>query len=601
MEAKAKAITFLGDEGVVQIPFFQRDYVWDRVNWEDMLMDLLEFNKSHFLGSLILKQLSPKTGEPKAVLVIDGQQRLTTLSVLLKVIYDLFNPETKKNTSNELLKYLFYKRYATDKNYLIKINHSRVDSVHFRKIIGEVKDGLIQSLGSDDLKKIDANSNKILQCYKYFIETLSKESEETRINLFNHLLNSENKIIVLIDLSEHDNEQAIFDTINSAGVRLSGTDIVKNALFQRAMELMSQDEVILLYETCWEKIFTIDDDTSNFWSTQKSTGRLMRDHSEILLQSIAVIKGIYDPEKHTLSELPDLYKKRINAASKNDTIELINEIKEYAGIYKENIPAFDSSTLYSYSNNLQRIFHILDNCGISTFHPYIIYLLKRYKDDEQSLTLTLKTLEQFVIKRMITKQETKSYNKLCKDFIDNETLLQAKSQEVNNVQIANGIKSISNKNATLLLFWIELYRRSIDTKQAVKELKYNYSLEHLMPQKWEEYWNTVPVYNELGQIETDQEKAKTIRYGKVYSLGNMTLLNSRLNTSLRNYVFERKIEGEGRKKGIRHYSELWITKDDILDRYDNGEKEWNEISISQRENNLCAELIEIWNTKPPQI
>jgi uncharacterized protein with ParB-like and HNH nuclease domain len=97
---------------------------------------------------------------------------------------------------------------------------------------------------------------------------LNNKSQEIKINLFNHLLNSENKIIVLIDISEHDNEQAIFDTINSAGVRLSGTDIVKNALFQRAMELMDKDEVIRLYEEYWDKVFAIDDDALNFWNTQ---------------------------------------------------------------------------------------------------------------------------------------------------------------------------------------------------------------------------------------------------------------------------------------------------------------------------------------------
>ncbi len=595
MQAKAKAITFLGDEGAVQIPFFQRAYVWDRVNWEDMLTDLLEFNKSHFLGSLILKQLSPKSGEPKAVLVIDGQQRLTTLSILLKAIYDLFNHEMQKDTCNELLKYLFYKKHATDKTQLVKINHSRVDSSYFTKIIGDVKEGIILSLAPNDIEQINDKSNKILQCYKYFYDSLSSESEETRIQLFNHLLSSGNKIIVLIDLSEHDNEQSIFDTINSAGVRLSGTDIVKNALFQRAMELMGQDEVIRLYEECWEKVFASSDDVLNFWNTQKSTGRLMRDNSEILLQSIAVIKGIYDPDKHTLAELPDLFKNKIVVTTKDEIIELVSEIKEYAEIYKENIPAFDRSTLYSFEDYLQRLFHILDTCGISTFHPYIIYLLKKYENNESDLIINLKYLEQFVIKRLITKQETKSYNKLCKDFIKNETIVQSKSQEVTDDQIKAGIESISNKNATLLLFWIELHRRNIDSKQAVKELKYNYSLEHLMPQKWEEFWSDVPVFDENGAEVSGQEKAKLIRYEKIYSLGNMTLLNSRLNTSLRNYIFERKIEGEGRKKGIRHYSELWITKHDILSKYDNGETVWNEVSIFEREKTLCAELIEIWN------
>jgi hypothetical protein len=596
VEAVARSITFLGNEGSVKIPYFQRSYVWGRDNWEDMLTELLEFSKSHFLGSLILKQMTAKTGLQKSVLVIDGQQRLTTISILLKVIYDLFSSEMKMNTSSELLKYLFFKKNVTDEKYHIKIDHSRADSVSFKKIIGEVKDGLIQSLDSKELVNINDGSNKILQCYKYFYEELESKEEGIKKALFENLLNSENKIIVLIDLTEHDNEQAIFDTINSAGVRLSGTDIVKNALFQRTLEIMDNDKVMDLYKNCWEDVFTDDDAALTYWSARKITGRLERDQSELLLQTIAIIKGIYDPEKHTLAELPDLYKEKIRKASEDELSELINEIKEYAQIYRENIPDFDRDTLYSFSDYKQRLFHILDICETSTFHPYIIYLLKEYNNNESALIERLKVLEQFVIKRMITKKETKSYNKLCKDFINNENALNDKNNEIQNDDIAEGISSISNRNAALILFWIELHRRHIDTKQAVKELKYNYSLEHLMPQKWEEYWSNVPVYDENGIEEKDFDKAKVIRYKKIYSLGNMTLLNTRLNISLRNYVFERKIEGEGRKKGIRHYSELWITKQDILDKYDDGDIDWNEKSITEREKALCIEIIKIWNS-----
>ena len=64
MKAEAMSLTFLGNEGLVRIPFFQRGYVWNIENWDDILTDLLDFNKSHFLGSLILKQLEKQTGRP---------------------------------------------------------------------------------------------------------------------------------------------------------------------------------------------------------------------------------------------------------------------------------------------------------------------------------------------------------------------------------------------------------------------------------------------------------------------------------------------------------------------------------------------------------
>lgn len=110
MKAEAMSLTFLGNEGLVRIPFFQRGYVWNIENWDDILIDLLDFNKSHFLGSLILKQLEKQTGKPKEVLVIDGQQRLTTLSVLLRALYNSFDAETQKNCDSSVKNYLFFKK-----------------------------------------------------------------------------------------------------------------------------------------------------------------------------------------------------------------------------------------------------------------------------------------------------------------------------------------------------------------------------------------------------------------------------------------------------------------------------------------------------------
>ena len=120
MEAHAKSLAFIGNEGRIRIPFFQRGYVWEDKNWEDLISELLNFKRNHFLGSLILKQQKPVSGEPKEVLVIDGQQRLTTLSILLKAIHDLFSEELQEVTKTTIKTYLFFKKNQTDKNYILK-------------------------------------------------------------------------------------------------------------------------------------------------------------------------------------------------------------------------------------------------------------------------------------------------------------------------------------------------------------------------------------------------------------------------------------------------------------------------------------------------
>jgi hypothetical protein len=184
---------------------------------------------------------------------------------------------------------------------------------------------------NSDKNPINIKFNKILQCYKYFKEELTPMNFSIREGLFNRLSDNENKILVLIDLTEKDNEQAIFDTINNAGIRLSSADTVKNALFQKAIELLgSLDPVLPLHKEFWEDIFSNDEDSINFWDTERLTGRLRRDNIELLLHAIAVIKGFFDPDKNTLADIPSLYKDYINKLDEPKIITFIKEIAKYA-------------------------------------------------------------------------------------------------------------------------------------------------------------------------------------------------------------------------------------------------------------------------------
>jgi hypothetical protein len=479
----------------------------------------------------------------------------------------------------------------------VKIEHSKIDKKYFQRIINNEieKDEYNAVVIENPATKTQSKNNKVLQCFKYFSEKLKDINIDSRLELFNRLLDQENKILVIIDLSEKEDEQAIFDTINSAGVRLSSADIIKNALFQKALDLFDNvNEVETIYKEKWEDVFSIYEDAINFWDTPRATGRLMRDNIEILLHSISVIKGFFDPDKHTLSDLSNLYKTYISKVSKDDLKKFIEEISKYAKLFREKILVFNGNALFNYQDNYARLFHILSVCEISTFHPYILSLFFKYDNDETKLLEELHKVETLVVRRMITKSETKSYNKMCKEFIKDNSSIDTKLAEQTNDEVKNGLTSIVNKNATLLLFWVELYRRANDSKQSVKELKYNYSLEHVMPQKWEEYWSNIDIVDNASNVITDKELAKKERYSKIYSIGNMTLLNSSLNTSLRNYEFSRKIEGEGRKRGMRHYADLGITRFDILDVYDNGDKVWNEKKISDRTTNLANDILTIW-------
>jgi len=587
MHAKDKALDFLKIEGKMIIPFFQRNYVWNEDNWEAILSEFFDKSESEgsFLGSIILKQIRRYTGEPNKLEVIDGQQRLTTLSILLKALYDTFSDDIKRNSESEVRSLLFFKKDPTAADYEIRIEHSRVDVEAYERVIKAGIDG--QILGDAEEK----NEHKIIQCYKYFLKELNNYPEDDRRLAFNKIITT--KMFVVIDLEEGDDEQTIFDTLNTAGVRLTISEIIKNAIFQRVVVLMGKDDAIRLYRNTWERIFISDENTKQYWETERRTGRIKRDNLEILLHCFAIIKGFFDPDENTLSELSKIYKKEVSKIKEKEKLEkFINELMSYAELYKENFTSIDNKTLLSFDNQINRLLHILDVLEISTFHPFILYVLRNCNENE--LSYNLANLEKFVIRRAIAKGSTKNYNKYCKEFIKNPQEIISKLRETTNEQISNGLKNISNKLASLLLFWIELKRRNKDNKIEIKELKYNYSLEHIMPQKWEEYWTDIPKkYNPDGSEMTEEEKKKD-RDNKIYWLGNMTLLTSSLNSSLRNYEFRKKMEGEGRKRGIKRYAELLITKEDIVDPYENGDKVWDEYKIMSRTSKLEEEIKEIW-------
>lgn len=94
-----------------------------------------------------------------------------------------------------------------------------------------------------------------------------------------------------------------------------------------------------------------------------------------------------------------------------------------------------------------------------------------------------------------------------------------------------------------------------------------------------------------------RDDAKKDRYEKVYWLGNMTLLTSSLNSSLRNYAFQKKMAGDGRKKEIKAYASLSITHHDIVVPFDCGDTIWDETRIANRTDALSEEVLGIWDEK----
>ena len=439
----------------------------------------------------------------------------------------------------------------------------------------------------------------IKKCYKYFYTKLSelyKEKSEVVVSFFNKLLNS-SEMLAVIFLGENDSEQKIFDSINTSGIRLSATDTIKNSLYQKLIELSdSQESVIEYYNNTWEDTFERDDETIEYWCTEKVSGNLKLQNSELLLRYFAVIKKLYNPSNNKTSQLADIYKNYI--ADKNEDVikSLIQEIIEYASIYKERFSKFDETTGYEFNDVERRLFGILSMNKIIVFTPYILYLLKIYNKDSSTLNDRFRDLEKLVVKSLILGAVQKDANKQVPEFISNADGHTVKKcyNEITAEMIRNALKTkVSVNTAKTLLFWIELYRKYKDDKYAKQSLHYNYQLEHIMPIKWEEHWSNVS-YDGNPKHKCNDPILRQKRVEKITSLGNMTLLSAKLNIAISNDSFKNKIEGTSNKKGIKNYSSLSITTVDIIENVYSKGKEWNEAEIAKRERRLADEIIEIW-------
>ncbi len=573
MEAGKRTIRDIFNRGRnLEIPFFQRAYVWNIEQWQRFLEDMRMVSttqKPYFLGSVILKQQETNSNKDSVLTVIDGQQRLTTLNIFLKVL-------CLKNNSDTDFTETFKKQ--RDKSIILLHNHN--DQESFNKIINLE--------GSAVFKDISENDN-ILLAYNFFNENINEDDLKNSIDFFNIL---DNILFVGIDLGYEEDEQQIFDTINSLGVRLTTAELLKNYFFKR-------DEIDN-YNKYWKQIFEKDDETKIYWDREITTGRLKRTFIDLFFYSYLQIK-IQEPElkvktddKIEFSKVENLFEsyKRFIRDYKLDKTVILDEIKEYAILFKDNFDFDIVNNELSAESGMERINAIIFGLDTSTLIPYTLYILKNVEDENKRNEL-FAFIESYVMRRMVVKATTKNYNQLFTDrLISNKILskeqfvqyLESRNDKVNylpnDTELKQGFENsiLINKQTAGIIYFIESKIRNRN-KQATGLLGISkYSLEHLMPKKWENKWNSV---------STKEDKEN--RNFKLKTLGNLAIITQSLNASIRDSNWPTKKSGSGSKEGLKHYSGGIETLSPYLEL-----SEWNETEIDKRADFLLKKACKIW-------
>lgn len=585
MDGKGQTLFwFQNDKVKIEVPFFQRPYVWEEADWKELLLSINSANKETmpFIGSFILQELEDK------YYVIDGQQRITTLTVLIKAYIDSYK-ELPAGAKSQFLNFIYDVKYhGLEPVYAPRLIPSNVDKQDFEAVM----------LG--EIEEIEAKCGRIVEVYKYFSKYFSKNSIQEN-NDFGEKILTNNKFFITIILDVHDDEQKIFDSVNSLGRDLTNADIIKNYLYQKMKDKVSNDPVMVgkildHHQKYWVNCFYSDDKRA-FWECKKSFGRIQMNSIEAFLKDYAIIKGIYSAyNAGGIEGLAKSYKTHIDKLDYQELQLFSKELSEYAMCYYTYNSVYDTMDDFRISDVINTTLLIMDKLETSTFNPYI---LKVIKEADEDLEEKLFALQKFVLMRFIYKAKTKNYNKVCDTLmtVDNPVQYLKSYNDADELGLNEypvGLKRIHNKPAILILFLLELIRRNGEESKYPGGMKYVLSLEHIMPKAWEKHWSNVSSYkydeiNKEFQQVTIYAEFVEHRKNMIASIGNMTLLTAGLNSAIGNAAFTEKIVGNGKYDGYKKYVGSLTIAQEIVTVFEQN-KQWDERNIIERNRTLFAEL-----------
>jgi len=545
-------LNFLNGPKQFIIPIFQRTYSWTLKECEQLWKDIVaaatnERVAGHFIGSIVYiqKGLYQSSNIPE-MLLIDGQQRLTTLSILLNVLGTAFaegdpQPEVSQEEIQDY--YLFNKHGKGDLRY--KLLLTQTDRMT-----------LINLLEDKELPK--PFSRRIVENFMYF----GKQVLESNLDLMTLYRGITKLIIVDISLDrEHDNPQLIFESLNSTGLDLSQADLIRNYVLM-GLEPKQQES---LYNDYWypmEQSFRNTDNVIKF-------DRFMRDYLTLKTGNIPNIRQVYEAFK--------LY---TQGAGSNSIEEIISNIYKYSKYFVSM--AGENET----DSDVRKIFQDINTLKVEVAYPFLLEIYNDYVQkclSRDEFIDILKMIEAYVFRRAICGIPTNSLNKTFATLsreIDKEKYLESFKavlllkdsyrrfpcdDEFMRELIVKDVYSLRSRN--YLLSKLENY----DRKERVDVE--GYTIEHIMPQN-----ENLPLAwkQELG------DNWQEIHNGYLHTIGNLTLTGYNPELSDRPFIDKLNMEGGFADSPIR------LNRD--LAKLDH----WNETEIQNRSRKLSKLATKIW-------
>ncbi len=532
-----------------QIPVYQRNYDWEKDNCLELFNDVLnsyENEKIHFLGTIVQVQ-QDEEGGLKHFIIVDGQQRMTSIYLLLKALYDKTSDES---THNELEGLLFNASASRDfdkqeKNKL-KLKPIKSDNEQFLLLM------------NNKFESMNKSSNIYLN-YTYFCDLIDEATRNNEISTKNILSGLKRLEIVMISLKEpDDNPQVIFERINSTGEDLKLADLIRNYL------LMTDSNMEHLFE--------------EYWSPMEATlGK-----NEINKYFITYI--LFKTGEVKEDKAYQQFKKWADAIGTSHE-DLLKDIVRYSSYYAAFVGINNK-----YSNETQNYLSAFSHLKQTTIFPFLFNIFDDYEDkiiDEEVLNKILLFYLNYSIRRMACNVPSNSlrglyrtlYKRIFKDGKKDDylnkiysfmaiDLSNTKDSMPNNTTLKQSLLTDNlYKNKSLCKYLLTILENGISSLKEKVEISDGVTIEHIMPQNK----NNVEWRKEIGaNYDYIYEKY-------VHTLGNLTL--SGYNSELSDNPFVAKVE-------LLKKSKFVYLNEDITNK-----ATWSEKEICDRANRLSDKLL----------
>lgn len=532
MEAnKIKLLEFLGTtKKTFNIPVYQRNYDWKEEHCTRLFRDVENIAKSnfdieHFIGTVVyvLSYVQPTYQE---LVLIDGQQRITSITLLIKALYDFVKDEDLKEDILET--YLINKR--APENLRVKLKPIESDAIPYRSIIENHETFL------------DSN---ICKNYKLF-KKLIMDSEFSPEDIYSALNNVELVYIQLEKDKKSENPQMIFESLNSTGLSLTQGDLIRNFLLMNH----SYDKQTRLYKEYWlkiEKLLT-DAEISDF----------VRDYLTMKNGSIPKKDKVYM-----------LFKDFANNSELNiDEEGILEDLLMYAEYYSWFLLCNSSY------ENINKQLSQLQQLKSTTVYPALLYIFedcfKNHKIKLDELEQILKLIISYLFRRVICSYQTHSLNKIFAGFVNafEKSNKESDYEKVLDILMNKTSSGIFPRDEEFRNEFVkkDLYKTKIDKYTLYQLEKYksketialsdDITIEHIMPQKLNPSWQ-IDLGNKYEEIYTEY----------LHTIGNLTLTGYNSNLSNKSFADKKEIYNDSNvylNRSISHY-DLW-NKESIVNR-----------------------------------